>query len=83
LVALLFGSSQVAAAEEQWEALQSAEDGLGSALYGRRTAVARVANRWPPRATAALDAFIAMSPTGSAVGYDLERRTYSFLQDYP
>jgi len=37
-----------------------------------------VAGRWPPRATAALDAFRKLSRTGSAVGYDGERRTYDF-----
>ena len=37
-----------------------------------------VAGRWPPRATAALDAFRRLSRTGTAVGYDGERRAYEF-----
>ena len=47
-------------------------DGSGSSLYSRSTAVARVRNRWPPRATAALDAFLNLSNKGSAMGYDMQ-----------
>ncbi len=52
--------------------------GVGGELYTRENAVARVRNRWPPRATAALDAFLRVSTEGTAVGYDGQLHTYSF-----
>ncbi len=58
--------------------LRCTADGLGGALYSRSTAVARVANRWPPRATAALRAFLALSSSGEALGYDMQITTYRF-----
>lgn len=53
-------------------------DGVGGALYNRRVAVSRVQNRWPPRATAALDAFLALSSSGTALGYDLQTKSFTF-----
>lgn len=53
-------------------------DGFGSTLYSRGMAIARVRNRWPPRATAALDAFLSVSSTGTALGYDMQTRSYTF-----
>jgi hypothetical protein len=78
LVAFLWAGGEPAAAEGEWEALQQANGGLGSALYGRASAVARVRNRWPPRATAALGAFLLLSDRGSAEGYDGQRHEYVF-----
>lgn len=54
-------------------------DGVGAALYSRSTARARVAGRWPPRAQAALDAFLRAEDTGSSLGYDQQPRSFSFL----
>lgn len=65
-------------AEDEWDALQQAEDGLGAEIYSRESAVARVRNRWPPRCTAALDAFVSLSRTGHAADYNGELREYSF-----
>lgn len=78
LAAFLWGSGRRADAEEQWEELQQASDGLGGAMYSRSGAVERVRHRWPPRATAALAAFLALSNEGQAEGYDLEMHSYKF-----
>lgn len=78
LVAFLWADGESAAAESEWEALQQSNGGLGAALYGRAAAVARVRNRWPPRATAALGAFLRLSERGSAEGYDGVFREYVF-----
>jgi len=40
--------------------------------------VATVRGRWPPRASAALDAFLRLSRVGSARGYDGEELVYVF-----
>ena len=53
-------------------------DGLGGVLYSRKSAVQRVQARWPPRATAALDAFLSLSDAGQARGYDGVIRTFHF-----
>ena len=45
------------------------------ALY---TSTAIVANRWPPRCTAGLDAFLKVSRSGRALDYDGTIKTYSF-----
>lgn len=50
-------------------------DATPCALYA---STARVAGRWPPRATAALDAFLRVSRRGEAVGYDGAARTFDF-----
>lgn len=78
LAAFLWAGGAAAAAEGEWEALQASGGGLGAALYGRSSAVARVRNRWPPRATAALGAFLSLSETGRAEGYDGKVREYRF-----
>jgi hypothetical protein len=78
LTAFLWGAGRRAQAEGEWEALQQAGDGLGAALYGRSAAVARVQHRWPPRATAALVAFLALADRGQAEGYDLVVHEYTF-----
>jgi hypothetical protein len=78
LVAFLWASGEPAAAEGEWEQLQQAGSGIGAALYGREKAVQRVRNRWPPRATAALGAFLGLAGRGSAEGYDGVVREYVF-----
>lgn len=78
LVAFLWADGQENAAEAEWETLQLAQDGLGGELYSRKTAVGRVAPRWPPRPAAALAAFVAVSRSGSALGYDGSVREYKF-----
>lgn len=78
LTAFLWGSGRRAEAEEAWEELQQASDGLGAAMYSRSGAVERVRHRWPPRATAALVAFLALSEQGQAEGYDLIMHEYTF-----
>jgi hypothetical protein len=78
LTAFLWGSGDRAAAEDTWEQLQQASDGLGGAMYSRSSAVERVRHRWPPRATAALVAFLGLSDEGAAEGYDLVMHTYKF-----
>ena len=45
------------------------------ALY---TSTAIVANRWPPRCTAGLDAFLSVSRAGRALDYDGLIKTYAF-----
>ncbi|KAI8462320.1 MAG: hypothetical protein J3K34DRAFT_527828 [Monoraphidium minutum] len=78
LVAFLWAGGAAAAAEGEWEALQQAGGGLGAALYSRGAAVARVRGRWPPRAAAALGAFLALSDRGRARGYDGADREFVF-----
>ena len=78
LTAFLWADGASAAAEGEWEALQSAAGGVGAAIYGRERAVARVRSRWPPRATAALSAFLALSDRASAEGYDGRAHEYIF-----
>lgn len=78
LTAFLWGSGRRAAAEDTWEQLQQSADGLGAALYSRTAAVERVRHRWPPRATAALVAFLNLSDVGQAQGYDLQMHDYQF-----
>ncbi|KAJ9506683.1 hypothetical protein QJQ45_020245, partial [Haematococcus lacustris] len=78
LVAMLYGSGRVAEAEEEWGTLQEAQDGLGAALYNKRVALDRIKGRWPPRATAALAAFLSLSDSGTAIGYSLQAETYTF-----
>ncbi|KAK3265962.1 hypothetical protein CYMTET_25388 [Cymbomonas tetramitiformis] len=75
VTAFLWGAGQEAAAEASWEDLKACGDGLGAALY---SSVDRVKGRWPPRATAALAAFLALERTGEAMDYDGEVKTYSF-----
>jgi len=43
-------------------------------MYSKGMAISRVQNRWPPRATAALDAFLNLSAEGQALGYDMQVR---------
>ena len=50
-------------------------DSTPCALY---KSTARVAGRWPPRAAAALDAFLRLSREGAARGYDGQTHTYRF-----
>jgi tetratricopeptide (TPR) repeat protein len=78
LVAFLWADGEPAAAEGEWEALQASGGGLGAALYSRATARERVAGRWPPRASAALDAFLRLAATGTARDYDGPRQEYGF-----
>lgn len=78
LTAFLWASGKRADAEDSWERLQQDADGLGAALYSRATAVERVRHRWPPRATAALTAFLRLSDNGQAEGYDLQMHEYRF-----
>lgn len=53
-------------------------DGLGGVLYNKLSALDRVKGRWPPRATAALDAFLSVSNSGVAKGYDGRVQQYDF-----
>ncbi len=78
LAAFLWATGQSSAAEDAWESLQQSQGGLGAALYSKATAVSRVRGRWPPRATAALDAFLGLGDVGRAQGYDLEMHEYVF-----
>lgn len=78
LTAFLYGTGKIAEAEGSWEELQNGNDGLGAAIYGRKSAVSRVQGRWPPRATAALKAFLSMSDRAAAQGYDGSVVEYKF-----
>ncbi|KAF5838444.1 hypothetical protein DUNSADRAFT_2838 [Dunaliella salina] len=78
LTAFLYGSGKQARAEEEWERLQQSQDGFGSTIYSKGMAINRVQNRWPPRATAALDAYLNLSAEGKALGYDMQVHTYEF-----
>lgn len=78
LTAFLYATGSTAEAEGAWEELQNSNDGLGAAIYSRSLAVSRVQGRWPPRATAALKAFLSMSDTASAASYDGSTLEYRF-----
>lgn len=45
LTGFLWATGQKAAAEEAWEQLQAASDGLGAALYGKNKVLERVRHR--------------------------------------
>lgn len=62
----------------EYQALMDAEDGLGSELYGRSQVRERVKGRWPPRATAALDAYLLLKRSGSATDYDGDIQVFEF-----
>lgn len=79
LTAFQWASGHESSAEEEWSRLQAAQDGVGGMLYSRLAAVSRVKGRWPPRATAALDAFLGVSRSGIAMGYDGKMRQYEFF----
>eukprot|EP00803_Ostreobium_quekettii_P008462 evm.model.scf_868EXC.4 EVM.evm.TU.scf_868EXC.4 scf_868EXC:38965-41097(-) len=78
LVAFLWACGRESDAEDEWEALQQAGDGAGELLYSSSNAVNRVRGRWPPRATAALDAFLKASRMGAALDYDGSKKEYDF-----
>ena len=77
LSAFLYAAGSAGDAEREWEALQN--DGVGATLYPRKDAgaVARVRNRWPPRATAALDAFLRLDTSGNAMDWDGEVKSFA------
>ena len=58
--------------------IESIADGLGGAMYNKQNAVSRTQGRWPPRANAALQAFLSLSDGAEARGYDGRMHTYSF-----
>lgn len=76
--AFLWAMGEAAGAEGEWNQLQLAQDGLGGVLYNKLSALDRVKGRWPPRATAALDAFLSVSNSGVAKGYDGRVQQYDF-----
>lgn len=78
LVAFLWGEGKESEAENEFRTLQEAQDGLGGEIYSRAVMVQRVANRWPPKCTAALVAFRDLKRTGSALDYDGKIKQYSF-----
>lgn len=78
LTAFLWGCGREGDAEREWQGLQSAAEGVGEMLYNRSNAVERVKSRWPPRATAALHAFIEVSRSGVAEDYDGITKVYDF-----
>lgn len=53
-------------------------DGLGGFLYSKTNALDRIKGRWPPRPTAALDAFLGMDRIGVAQNYDGKMEQYTF-----
>ena len=94
LTGFLWSIGEEGEAESQWSQLQAANDGLGgmstphdvsSALlngageiYKKEVAIERVQGRWPPRAVAALDAFLKVSRQGESLDYDQTKKTFSF-----
>lgn len=78
LVAALWAQGASSEAEAEWAALQAAQDGLGGELYPPSGAIDRVAPRWPPRATAALAAFLSLSRSASATDYSGKTVDFSF-----
>lgn len=60
------------------DATRLSQDGLGGEIYPRAKAVDRVRTRWPPRATAALSAFLNVTTSGEAMGYDGALQRYEF-----
>lgn len=79
LVAFLWASGRESEAESEYNILQNADDGVGGELYGKFQAIDRVKGRWPPRPTAALDAYLKLKPSGSAEDYDGTVETYNFF----
>ncbi|GMH40824.1 hypothetical protein BSKO_08728 [Bryopsis sp. KO-2023] len=70
LTAYLWASGAEAEAEAEFQALQEADNGVGGDLYGKSMALDRVRGRWPPKPTAALDAYLRLKRSGSALDYD-------------
>lgn len=79
LAAFLWASGLESEAEAEYNTLQNADDGVGAELYGKSEAIDRVKGRWPPRPTAALDAYLKLKRSGSAEDYDGSVVTYNFL----
>jgi len=71
----LWGTGDEAGAESEYETLKGLGGGLGAALY---SSTDRVRARWPPRCTAALEAFFRLERSAEALDYDGERRRFSF-----
>eukprot|EP00191_Tetraselmis_sp_GSL018_P009548 CAMPEP_0177602354 /NCGR_PEP_ID=MMETSP0419_2-20121207/14812_1 /TAXON_ID=582737 /ORGANISM="Tetraselmis sp., Strain GSL018" /LENGTH=248 /DNA_ID=CAMNT_0019095809 /DNA_START=147 /DNA_END=893 /DNA_ORIENTATION=- len=78
LAGFLWASGEEEAAEAEWDALQRSQGGLGGEIYSRATAVSRVQARWPPRCTAALQAFLSLKREGYARDYDGQTHYYEF-----
>ncbi|CAD7700943.1 unnamed protein product [Ostreobium quekettii] len=78
LAAFLWCHGSEKAAVEQWEELQGNGNQLGAVLYNGDCAVERVQGRWPPRATAALVAFLERKKTGIAMDFNGQEQLYSF-----
>lgn len=78
LCAFLWVQGSESRAEEEWEALQQGGNQLGAVLYNEDAAVDRVQKRWPPRATAALVAFLERKKVGVAMDFDGQEHTYYF-----
>jgi hypothetical protein len=53
-------------------------DGLGAFLYSKTNALDRIKGRWPPRPTAALDAYLGLGRTGVAKNYSGKMEQYTF-----
>jgi len=49
-------------------------------IYTKQVAIKRVQGRWPPRAVAALDAFLKVSREGQSLDYDKQMKKFSFEQ---
>jgi len=73
--AFLWGLGDEAGAENEWEKLKNLGGGLGAALYDSTN---RVKARWPPRCTAALEAFLALERSAKALDYDGQMKEFRF-----
>mmetsp|Transcript_11304 Transcript_11304/g.69795 ORF Transcript_11304/g.69795 Transcript_11304/m.69795 type:complete len:318 (+) Transcript_11304:353-1306(+) len=93
LTAFLWAAGEESQAEEQWTILREKGDSTAAALYPSCQreelewpdrgapicgSLKRVAGRWPPRATAALGAFLGATRNSKARGYDGNIYQYSF-----
>eukprot|EP00803_Ostreobium_quekettii_P002451 evm.model.scf_1487.2 EVM.evm.TU.scf_1487.2 scf_1487:6049-7728(+) len=78
LAAFLWCRGSEKAAIKQWEEMQGNGNQLGAVLYSKDGAVQRVQGRWPPRATAALVAFLDRKKTGVAMDFNGQQQVYSF-----
>lgn len=93
LTSFLWASGKESDAEAEWTQLQNTSDGLGGRfrtfdmlsisflkgeIYRRDVAVKRVQGRWPPRAIAALDAFLNLKRSGESLDYDQKKQVFTF-----
>mmetsp|Transcript_24796 Transcript_24796/g.47008 ORF Transcript_24796/g.47008 Transcript_24796/m.47008 type:complete len:358 (+) Transcript_24796:62-1135(+) len=74
--AFLWAMGDEAGAEAEFEKLKGMGSGLGAAMY---SSTDRVKARWPPRCTAALEAYFHLEREAEARDYNGEMRLFTFV----